>query len=668
MKKVTLIVTLCLAIFMSLSFVSVTYAGSPKAFEKMSQAEKDKKYKEILNKEKEYKRSVQSGKASRFSPQEIKEATDFLYKYASEKKNMAHSKRVERKRIQKLQSTNQTKNKKANTAYKKKEDIIIGKWKNSKGVVLSINNRWGLHLTDYKSMRWKREGAKIALYDKGPPGGPRRIPSRITVTYDSKADKITLKGSKYADTTYSRYKEKPLNELTLEDARLRQNQVIAKNTAEYYEKHKTKVETKFDETWVSSTGPSRESVKLAKEFETTLTCNNCDLTALKDYLFDCHWCEAEGSNFSKKKGKLWARFEFHWAKLKNSNFSETSIRNTSFYKADLRGADFSGARIGQSNFAYANLEGANFKNAQIGESLFNGANLKNADFTGATIVRTDFSFSNVNEQKLKSANLNDVKIVSTNLDRQLTGVWKTDINRGAKDVHYYEFFNDGSYISTKGRLARLTEMDPYNRAIKVQSYYSIRKGAFEKMAPAFWFKDSKERIKLQGDRFTFINESNSSSPIFVRARGSELAKYLKFRNTSFALISARYWNTTMIEKLSANGANYATLQSLYSRNVFDNMFLSYKAIRRVQGDRHTRHIFTTLLRENKEFRSGSGFENMLFKAMEHGFVETLKSLLEHSSSKTDMQYALIKYKGFLKSQSVVKSVMVDMVEKRIAAL
>ena len=205
--------------------------------------------------------------------------------------------------------------------------------------------------------------------------------------------------------------------------------------------------------------------KLLKDFENTLTCNNCDLSILKDYRFDCSWCEANGSNFSKKN-KMWLQYTFKWADLSASNISNTTIRETSFYKANLKGADFSGARIGQANFAYANLKNANFRNAVIGESLFNGANLKNADFAGAKIVRADFSFSDLDEDMFKSASLEDVKLKAAGLDKQLVGVWHMYANNAYKDVYYYEFFDDGSYIFAKGEVEQLHETDPRHRVFK----------------------------------------------------------------------------------------------------------------------------------------------------------------------------------------------------------
>ena len=531
---------------------------------------------------------------------------------------------------------------------KKKKHHLISIWKNRYGEVIEITLGGHIYFRKGKHVYWESRGDKIVLFDDS--SSERHKTMRVT--YNKNTDKITVYGAKYHDPIFYRY-----------DEARKKRDVIAK--AEKRKKDRIIIKRSMEQ------DAKREIIdkKSNARFYRTLTCKNCDLTTLKDHIFDCRWCDAEGSNFSKKD-KLWSRYDFKWANLKKANFSKTSVRDTSFYKADLKGANFSGARIGMTNFAYANLENANFRNAQIGESLFNGANLKNADFTGATIVRADFSFSNINEKTLKSAKLDDVKIKATNIDKQMLGVWKMNSNNAYKDVYYYEFFEDGSFILTKGTVKRLTASDSRYRKFKEQRFYSVRKGAFEKMTSSSGFRDSNRNSKeiptVSGNALTFTNGSNSPAKIYTRVQDRELTDYRRFRNTKFALNSAYYWNTDVIEKLSADGVNYATLHSIYEDNFFDHLFQSYISSG-VQDDRHIRYIYKFLVRDNSEFLSGSNYEKMLVNAMNYNHIETLDFLLSISKSKMDMQYALVAYKSRVNEASQNKKV-VELVDKRISEL
>jgi len=686
MKGNTSIVILCLSVLISLVGVSATYAESSKAFDKMSQAEKDKKYQQYMNQLQEQMRRAQSGKPMSASPKEMKAqqtASEFLRKYAQDMQKKAYSNsrssnpvksdnlRIERERMRKQQQVR--------AAYsKRKNDVIAGRWINSKGINLNFSPTGFVNFSGYKSMSWTRKNSAISFYLRGSKGKEKGARSPITGLYNKNKDSITLTGTKYADATFIRANTAKGRSSMMAAHNAQQLSIIQAKEKKYKEKLKAKKESgryTVDETWKSKTGPNIKGLKLAKEFEKTLSCKNCDLTSLKDHIFDCHWCEAEGSNFSKKN-KLWSRYEFKWATLKNSNFSSTSIRNTSFYKADLRGADFSGARIGQSNFAYANLEGANFRNAQIGESLFNGANLKNADFTGARIIRTDFSFADIKEKILKSASLDDVKVKATSLDKKFLGVWHSTPRAGQRGTFYYEFFEDGSQILANDSAKRLWAVNPMHRKFGQQSFYSIRKGAFEKMSPTSRFRDSdrhsKNIPKIQGDKLVFTKPNSNTKTIYTRTRGAALTKYIKFRNTRLALRSAYLWNTDVIEKLSSSGVNYATLYDSYGKNIFEHMFESFPRgkmtpwYNRVVFDRHARYIFTTLLRTNKEFASGSRFEEMLLLSLKSSYEDTVKYLLSQATNKDDMKFALIKYKKIRANTNTSK--FVSLLEKRISEL
>ena len=168
--------------------------------------------------------------------------------------------------------------------------------------------------------------------------------------------------------------------------------------------------------------------------------------------------------------------------------------------------------------------------------------------------------------------------------------------------------------SQKGEVEQLHETDPRHRVFKEQHFYSIRKDAFEKMTPNSIFKDSdrhtKSIPKIQGDKLIFTSANTSETETFTRTSGKELVKYIQFRNRGFALRSAYLWNTDVIEKLSSNGVNYATLQDNYAANIFDHLFNSVMIYHSVGDDRNIRYIFKVLLRENEGFASGSGFESL----------------------------------------------------------
>lgn len=682
MKVKSSIVSLCMAIFISLVFVSTSYAKSPKSFDEMSQAEKDKKYQLYMNQLQDRIRSLQSGKTLSVSPKDMKaqQATnEFLRKYAqdAQKKSYSNSRsakpvrrdglRIERERMRKQQRAR-------SASYRMKKDVIADRWVNSKGINLNFARTGFVNFSGYKSMSWTRKNSAISFYVRGSKGKQKGARKPITGLYNKNKDSITLSGTKYADATFIRANT-PKGRIIMKAAMAEHRAQRIRNIQAKEKKYQAELKAKrdsgrfnVDETWTSKTGPNTKGLKVAREFEKTLKCNNCDLRSLKNHIFNCNWCEAEGSNFARKD-MSWSRYDFKWAKLKGAKFSGTSIRESSFYKADLRGADFSGARIGATNFAYANLENASFRNAFIGESLFNGANLKNADFTGAKIVRADFSFADVNEEMLKSENLEDVKLKATLLDKQIIGVWH--MNGSSNKTYYYEFFEDGSYILTPNIIKRLTETQTLSRVFKEQHFYSIRKGAFEKMTPNKAFFDTSRYTRIipttNGNKLVFTDETSKGTTTYTRTTGKALAKYLQIRNMNFALRSAYLWNTDVIEKLSSSGVNYAILASIYGVNIFDNMFQHYKVYHRVQDDRHTRYIFKFLFKNNPEFKAGSNFEKLLVIAMKYGYIETLAYILKESQNKSDMQYALLKFKESVKGD-IGKSKAVKMIEKRISEL
>ncbi len=400
---------------------------------------------------------------------------------------------------------------------------LVGKWKNKKGIIAklqksSIRSSGGyFYLKGFKGMYWESKGDKITFYQAMV--GRSELVKDMTAKYNSDQDKITFSGGEYNAVSFYRYGkvQKEQEKLAKIEKRKRDRAILRRA--------------------MLKDRKNEEKAKIVRsKFNKTLICNNCDLSGMREHTVDYSWSEAKGSNFSKKD-KLWSKYQFKWANLKEANFSGTTIRDTTFYKANLKGADFSGARIGQTNFAYANLENANFRNTFIGESLFNGANLRNADFTDAKIVRTDFSFSDFNEDMLISEDFDDVKLKATNLDKQLIGIWHMNINNVRKEVYYYEFFEDGSFILIKGSVERLKESDPMHREFEDQRFYSVRKGIFEKMTPNSGFKDSNRHSKIipkiYGDKLIFTKAHTSKKKIFTRTRGKALEKYMQFRNAGF---------------------------------------------------------------------------------------------------------------------------------------
>lgn len=642
-----LISSICLGYLISFIFMSLVYAASPPQGSdgysgntptqpKPTEQQKQnvEKFEKMMKALQEQMRRHQGNSQGNLSPEALKAQREAIKKLGKPLQqttsNKPYVKSRKRKPISKEEFEAQQKQQRAYS--KKNKHILVGEWKNRYGDTARIQSGGHIYLSGYKHMYWENAGRKITFY-KGSVSGSSSLVAGMRATYNKSTDKITFYGTKYRASTFYR-----------NDAARKKREMLAKIEKRKRDKKILKRAMAQDKNRKAS------STRLQSDFENTLTCNNCDLTILKDYYFDCSWCEAIGSNFSKK-AKLWLKYSFNWANLKEANFAKTSIRDTSFYKANLRGANFSGAQIGRTNFAYANLENANFRNAVIGESIFNGANLINADFTGAKIVRADFSFAHVKEGMFKTASLETVKLKASNEDKKLLGVWQMNLNNASRDIYYYEFFKDGSYLLTKGSLKRISEKQGRFRVMEEKHYYSIRNGEFEKLHTStnYAASSSKVKINISGDQLTFKDLRSSGVKVYTRTKGKALVKYRQFRNRDYALRSAYLWNTDLIEKFSSDGVNYVNLQDLYGKDIFDNLFQNVNSFGHqemqhiVMEDRHLRQIFTILIRENKEFGAGSGFEKMLFLSVRSGYVDTVKYLLAQSSSKLDMQQALEKY-------------------------
>ncbi|MCF6256906.1 MAG: pentapeptide repeat-containing protein [Gammaproteobacteria bacterium] len=515
------------------------------------------------------------------------------------------------------------------TSSQKKKHKLEGHWKSKNGNLArlqldGLRSGGYFYLDGYKSMYWESQEDNITFYKVESSGGDDKFKGMRAV-YNDKTDDITFYGGKYNAVSFYRYDDaRKEKEKQAKIEKQKRNRAILQRAMLKDEKREV-----------------GEKALLTK-FNNTLTCNNCDLTILGDYNLDYNWSEASGSNFSKKN-KLWSRYQLKWANLKGADFSGTTIRDTTFYRANLSGADFSGARIGTTNFAYANLENANFRNAVIGESLFNGANLKNADFTGATIVRADFSFSNQVDWIFKPILTENVKLKASPIDHELVGVW---FNSSNDDVYYYEFFEDGSYINTFGSYNKALGKSGVEVRFAEQLFYSVRDGNLVTMTPDSVFRDSSQRSRID------INDNlfNTGKNNYTRAEGKSLEKYKSFRNNDYALIAAFQWNIHLIEKLSADGVNFAEINNLYSFDTFDHLFGKIRS-QGLKGkgsllnqDRTIRHIFSTLISNNEDYRSGgTKFQTMVFHSLKNGYVDTVKYLLTKATKKADLKYALIDY-------------------------